>query len=68
MIDTSFGLIDPLTPTKSMSPQLYIVEDEEEGFSLSPLLDFLGSTPFSLKDINEVKNQYGHGLKRELHA
>ncbi len=55
-IDMSFSSIDPLTLTKSMSPQLYIVEDEKEDFSLSPSLDSLGSTLFSLKDINEVKN------------
>ncbi|KAK0241019.1 hypothetical protein EDD85DRAFT_817333 [Armillaria nabsnona] len=64
--DTSLGSIGPLTPTKSLPPPLCIVENEEASFSLSPLLDSLGSIPFSLKDISEVKNDCGHGVKRGL--
>ncbi|PBK65000.1 hypothetical protein ARMSODRAFT_1087650 [Armillaria solidipes] len=66
--DTSFDSIGPLTPTKSLLPTLCIVENEEASFSLSPLLDSLGSIPFSLKDISEVKNDCRHGLKRGLCA
>ncbi len=66
--DTSLGSIGPLTPTKSLPPPLCIVENEEASFSLSPLLDSLGSIQFSLKDISEVKNDGGHGLKKGLCA
>ncbi|KAK0194768.1 hypothetical protein F5146DRAFT_1022606 [Armillaria mellea] len=64
--DTSFGSIGPLTPTKSLPPPLFILEHEEPSFSLSPLLDSLGSITFSLKDISEVKNDCGHRMKRRL--
>ncbi len=66
--NTSLGSIGPLTPTKSLPPPLFIVQNKEAGFHLSPLLDSLGSIPFSLRDISEVKNDCGHGLKRYLCA
>ncbi|KAK0462309.1 uncharacterized protein EV420DRAFT_1523996 [Desarmillaria tabescens] len=64
--DTSFGSIGPLTPTKSVLTPLCIVTDEDTSFSLSPLLDSLGSTPFSLKDIGEVKNDCRPELKKDI--
>ncbi|KAK0194745.1 hypothetical protein F5146DRAFT_1117732 [Armillaria mellea] len=66
--DTSFRSIGPLTPTKSLPPPLFILEHEEPSFSLSPLLDSLGSIPFSLQDISEAKNDGGHGLESGLCA
>ncbi|PBK95093.1 hypothetical protein ARMGADRAFT_1011011, partial [Armillaria gallica] len=66
--DTSLGSIGPLSPTKYLPPPLCIVENEEASFSLSPLLDSLRSIPFSLKDMSEVKDDFGHGLERGLCA
>ncbi len=66
--DTSLSSIGPLTPTKSLPPPLCIVENKEANFSMSPLLDSLNSIPFSLRDIGEVKNDCGHGVKRGLCA
>ncbi len=64
--DTLLGSIGPLTPTKSLPPPLCIVENEEASFPLSPLLDSLGSIPFPLKDISEVKNDCRHGMRLKL--
>ncbi|KAK0213429.1 hypothetical protein DFS33DRAFT_1289251 [Desarmillaria ectypa] len=64
--DTSFGSIGPITPTKSVPLPLCVVADEGASFSLSPLLDSLGSIPFSSKDSAKIKNDHGCEIKREI--